>query len=348
MNSAPHAAPEDASPHERARLRRELLYRAALATGLMVLLVIGLTIYDEAPAPPPAANAPLPVTRAPVVTGAPDAASAPPADAAADHETAVPAPQARDPVAGADDPCVAKPDAGDAPGDAEAPYGEAANAAHAADAAQRAVAPADEGRRGAAPADLPPAAQHDALPPPDRPASGDGDAAAVVPAPSPPPQAARSVAQRSVGAPASRVPPSASGRYQLQIGRFGDVEAAARLRDELAGDGHAASVLTRVAVGPFAERRAAQDVLARLRRERALRGVLVAATAGGGHLVQLGVFANRGNAERLRGELAGAGYPVVTDARVVVGPYAQRGDADAALAVLRGARGLEAAIVALP
>jgi cell division septation protein DedD len=338
MNGAPHAAPEDVSPHERARLRRELLYRAALATGLMVLLVIGLTIYDEAPAPPPAADAPLPVTRAPVVTGAPDAASAPPADAAADHETAVPAPQARDPVAGADDPCVAKPDAGDEPGDAEAPYGEAANAAHAADAAQRAVAPAD----------LPPAAQHDPLPPPDRPASGDGDAAAVVAAPSPPPQAARSVAQRSVGAPASAVPPSASGRYQLQIGRFADVEAAARLRDELAGDGHAASVLTRVAVGPFAERRAAQDVLARLRRERALRGVLVAATAGGGHLVQVGVFANRGNAERLRGELAGAGYPVVTDARVVVGPYAQRGDADAALAVLRGARGLEAAIVALP
>lgn len=337
MNSAPHAAPEDASPHERARLRRELLYRAALATLLMVLLVIGLTIYDEAPAPPPAADAPLPVTRAPVVTEAPDAASAPPDDAAADHDRAATKPLVRDPVAGADDPCVAKPDAGDAPGDAEAPRSEVTNAAHAADAAQRAVAPAD----------MPPGAQHDPLTPPDRPASGDGDAAAVPPAPSPPPQAARSVAQRAVGAPASPVQPSASGRYQLQIGRFADPEAAERLRDELAGDGHAASVLTRVAVGPFAERRAAQDALARLRRERALRGVLVAATAGSGHLVQVGVFANRSNAERLRGELAAAGHPVVTDARVVVGPFAQRGEADAALAVLRDARGLDAAIVAL-
>ena len=53
-------------------------------------------------------------------------------------------------------------------------------------------------------------------------------------------------------------------------------------------------------------------------------------TAGGGFLVQVGVFSNLDNAEDLRKKLADAGIPAQIEARVQVGPFATQAEAAAA------------------
>lgn len=54
------------------------------------------------------------------------------------------------------------------------------------------------------------------------------------------------------------------------------------------------------------------------------------ARAGGGYLVQVGVFSNLGNAEELRKRLVDAGIPAQIEARVQVGPFATQAEASAA------------------
>ena len=51
--------------------------------------------------------------------------------------------------------------------------------------------------------------------------------------------------------------------------------------------------------------------------------------------LQLGIFSNFTNAEELRGKLEAAGIPTTVEARVRAGPFATRGEADAARVKLR-------------
>ncbi|HWV17717.1 MAG TPA: SPOR domain-containing protein, partial [Rhodocyclaceae bacterium] len=53
-------------------------------------------------------------------------------------------------------------------------------------------------------------------------------------------------------------------------------------------------------------------------------------TPGQGYLVQMGVFSNIANAEELKGRLDKAGIPAHIEARVQVGPFKNKVEAEAA------------------
>ncbi|THF60232.1 SPOR domain-containing protein [Pseudothauera rhizosphaerae] len=118
----------------------------------------------------------------------------------------------------------------------------------------------------------------------------------------------------------------------VQLGVFGARANAERLRDDLAQAGFPARIESRVVLGPFPDRAAAQ-----------------AAQAGlpAGYAVQLGVFGAWDEAERLRDELTRAGSPARIENRVVLGPFPDRAVAEAAQAGLKRA-GRSAGIVVPP
>lgn len=367
------AAPEprrDADVPDHARTRAQLLRRAAFAAALMVLLAIGLALYeDDEPAPGPLVEAPLPLTRA--RPAADTAAGTPPAAAGSASERAGPGGPAHAAVGA--QPSVAESGV-QAEDTASAPpaAGEASEAARIG--VEAPAAAAEGGEEGDVPRADPRSATEPRAQAPDAPPavtaaletradSARATAAAAEAAATEAAAAAETAADaadagateagaavaastRPEGARAPSPQSQALARFQLEVGGFDDIAQADRLRDVLDADGHAARVLTRVAVGPFPARAAARDALDRLRRERSLRGVLIAAPDGG-LLVQVGVFADRGNAERLDRGLAEAGYPVVTHARIVLGPYAGRSAADAVAAALRDQHGLDVAVKAL-
>ena len=66
--------------------------------------------------------------------------------------------------------------------------------------------------------------------------------------------------------------------------------------------------------------------------------------ARGDFFVQVGVFANPGNAEELRAKLKAAGIPTLVETRVQIGPFASRQDATVAQAKLK-ALGLDGGMV---
>jgi DedD protein len=63
--------------------------------------------------------------------------------------------------------------------------------------------------------------------------------------------------------------------YMLQLGVFGDPSNADSLRDELDGVGFPAHVQSRVVIGPYADRKAAQAAHDKLRQERKLEGMII-------------------------------------------------------------------------
>ena len=65
-------------------------------------------------------------------------------------------------------------------------------------------------------------------------------------------------------------------------------------------------------------------------RPATLEPAIARASAGGGFLLQVGVFSNLGNAEELRKKLADADIPAQIEARVQVGPFATRAETAAA------------------
>lgn len=75
--------------------------------------------------------------------------------------------------------------------------------------------------------------------------------------------------------------------------------------------------------------------------EARVDGVLIPAAAlaagGAGYRVQLGVFADAGNALKLYEQLAAEGYPASIQSRVVIGPFADRAAAEKARQDLRRA-----------
>ena len=66
---------------------------------------------------------------------------------------------------------------------------------------------------------------------------------------------------------------------------------------------------------------------------------------GPGYLIQLGVFLDTANAESMRRELERKGYPAHLQARVVLGPYPDRGSALAAQEKIRRERKLDGMIL---
>lgn len=74
--------------------------------------------------------------------------------------------------------------------------------------------------------------------------------------------------------PLAAVQPGGEGIY-LQLGVFGDVSNALAVYERLAEAGMEARIQSRVVVGPFADRRAAERAQAALRKAREPEGILV-------------------------------------------------------------------------
>ena len=284
------------------RRRKALLYRAALACVVMLLLVVGLTLYDEPPedAPPPVerievAPAPLEVAPSPVerVTTEPPALPEDSQDEVLEGSEEAPGVDAdvlhEDPSTVQDGQTVDQ-DVGDSAAGMVAP---------------EPVAPSVE--------------------------------------PVVPPTRAQPAPRRP--APAATVAPAAQSGYLVRLGDYantGDVERAVA---ELQAAGYPARSQWRVSAGTYPTRAAAIEAMRVLERSHRQRGLVVQLPAGG-HVVQLGVFGEVANADGLERRVRAWGYPVVRDARIVLGPYADRSAADAAAAELGQARGLQAVVVA--
>lgn len=101
-------------------------------------------------------------------------------------------------------------------------------------------------------------------------------AAHTQPAPPPAPAPAAAVA-RTPAKPAAPLPDG----FQVQLGVFGDAANADALRQELARRGLPARVETRVVLGPYKDRRAAEAAQAAARREGHGPGVIVPPKGGG-------------------------------------------------------------------
>ena len=306
------------------RRRRSLLYRAALASVVMVLLVIGLSLYEgEAPSGPQVSGVvssplALPVTPTLAIEEAVAPGSVPitvPPDASLAVVEA-------DGEAGPTDTVDAHASEEDA---ASPPVADSATAAAARGA------DTEDGGDGA-----PGPSSQDAVPPAQAQVNA-GTAARSAEAPAV--AVTRPVASRSA--------PTAQ-RYQVRLGGFVEPDAAMTLQGALAARGHLAQTQTRVAVGPYRVRADAERTLARLRTEQGLRGLLIQAPDNGGFAVQVGVFGEAANAERLARRLEAAGLPVQVQRRVVLGPYADRDAAEAAIVAVGGVQGAAGVIVALP
>lgn len=124
---------------------------------------------------------------------------------------------------------------------------------------------------------------------------------------------------------------AANERFRLQLGDFQALGAANSLRDAATASGYPAEVLHRVVIGPFATRDAARKTAERV------KGYAVAGADAAKWWVQLGVFGDFGNAERLRATHVAEGRKAVVQGRVELGPYAGRTVADQVLAALREA-----------
>lgn len=70
-------------------------------------------------------------------------------------------------------------------------------------------------------------------------------------------------------------PPPPGNGYMVQLGVFTDTENAATLLLELAAAGHPAYLQSRVVLGPYPSKAAAQQAQEKIRRERKLDGMIV-------------------------------------------------------------------------
>lgn len=126
---------------------------------------------------------------------------------------------------------------------------------------------------------------------------------------------------------------SAEGRFRVESTEFAAHDTVREYANNIEEAGAPVVVLRRVAAGPF-DNRAAADALRRQVREDHALDALVSGGADSGWRVQLGVFASEKNALALREQLVAAGTRVSVEARVQVGPYATRSDAETVRAAL--------------
>lgn len=194
----------------------------------------------------------------------------------------------------------------------------------------------------AAPAAPEPAAQP-AVPPEETPAVGpqnahlqdtppplpEGDAATPAPATEAAPAAAR--AGRPGATPEAAVAPPSASRSSAVVSEPAVPESTAR---------PGAPAASAAPASPTDAPRAA-DRPARTEPAAPAPPALTRSPAGG-YVVQAGVFSHTANAEELRAKLALHGIPAQIEARVLVGPFRTRAEADRARAQMR-ALGLEGA-----
>lgn len=294
------------------RVRRRLLTRAAVAAGVMLLMLAGLVFFggdegDESEPPTPVA--------APGLATAPPAAPLAPAASETDVVTvdetrSVPAEAAMadQALAAPAELGMVAPTAGFEPAPAPAEVAAAAVSGPGA----RMLAPA-------APARATTVDRNPAGPAAERSRSGSNAAA-------------------TTGA--------ATTGFTAHLGEYGALDKAERLREALAEQGLPAAIVRRVVIGPAETRKAAERIVARLRQDDKVTGFIVPAAGGKGFLVQAGVFAEPANAEVLRRRLSTPARKATIQGRVVLGPYERREDAEAALARVRSERKLAGTVVA--
>lgn len=306
------------------RMRRRLLTRAAIAGGVMILMLAGLMLFggdDDSgtgtPAPVTAAGTSTMLTLPPVATLRP----------------AAPAPEA---------PVEAEATVTVSPGDVAAQ--------HAADAVAPLVSHEPE----------PQPIADDIVSPEEDAAAAEPIAAGQIQAPEAlraPPAPQERVSQTATASNATRqirpaaAPSVATGSiagdgFSAHLGEYGTLENAERLRAALAAQGLPAALVRRVVLGPVATRKAAEQMAAKLQQERKVAGFIVPDTGGKGFLVQTGVFAERANAEAQQRRLSTSTRKASIQARVVLGPYPSREEAEAVLAKVRGERKIAGTIVA--
>lgn len=232
---------------------------------------------------------------------------------------------------------------------------------------EREVAPVEAGPETASESE--PASESESEPEDPQGAGSDEDGADVEAAPEPEPETSPEAAEASPDAPDA----SADGRWLVQVAVFSSRDTAESIRQRLVDLGHRTNMdvlirdraeLFRLRTGPYDTESVA---------ERA-RGQIAATVAGVDPVVredpdpagsqgrrglsaQVGSFASRNNAERLSGQLRGAGYDAFmheeesggrTIWRVRVGIYDDRDEAERLLDELNEEQGLKGIVVSHP
>lgn len=307
------------------RMRRRLLTRAAIAAGVMILMLAGLMLSGDDDGP--SAEAPATKTTA----GTSTMLTLPPV------ATLRPAPPAPEAPVGTEATAAVSPDD--------------AAVAHAVDASAPPVSPAPES----------PPTGGGIVSPAEGSEAAEPIAAGQVRAPDAPPRAppasqdradrAATASSAARQAPAALAPSMAAGGiaaagFSAHLGEYGALDKAERLRAALAGQGLPAALVRRVVLGPAPTRKAAEQMAAKLQRERKVAGLIVPDVGGKGFLVQTGVFAERANAEAQQRRLSTSTRKASIQARVVLGPYPTRDEAEAVLAKVRSERKIAGVIVA--
>ena len=119
----------------------------------------------------------------------------------------------------------------------------------------------------------------------------------------------------------------------MRIGEFMPLNQAQSLLKDVLTQKESAAIQQRVTVGSFPNRAAARAEQARLAQNG--HGDSVIVRGDNGFTVQLGVFPRASNAERLVQNLRTAGFNADSAARVTVGPFSSRTEAEQALAKIR-------------
>ncbi|MGM0657441.1 MAG: SPOR domain-containing protein [Pseudomonadota bacterium] len=232
--------------------------------------------------------------------------------------------------------------------------------------------------RDDASADDPPPAVPESEPPSESESESESDAAEPEPE-----SAAESESPESGRAPDEASPPETDsdagagqislGDWVVQVASFGSVESADEVRARLEALGHTVardeivrgqSVLHRLRTGPYASREAAEQALQQISAtvagvEPVVREVDRDLRAGmdAGFAVQVGSFVSEDNAESETERLAGLEFESFrfseqvgerTIWRVMVGPVAERGEAETLKARLVEQAGVEGLVVSYP
>lgn len=342
-----------------ARRQRRTLTRALIAICVMVVLALLLWLFgtDETPEPERTASAPAQPNE-PTLILPPLPPLTQDGGMAADGDLALPTTdlaQASAPEeAVADDVVAPEPEV-----QAEAPAPEAPMPEAPAPLPAPAPVPLPPPAPVAAPEPAAPATFEPAAPPAPAPAPAPAAKPPVEPAappvkPAPPePPAAKAPAKAAAAAPAPAAQPKAEpqaapapkegGAYAVRIGEFMPLNQAQSLLKDVLTQKESAAIQQRVTVGSFPNRAAARAEQARLAQNG--HGDSVIVRGDNGFTVQLGVFSRASNAERLEQQLRAAGFDVNSAARVTVGPYASRAEAEQALAKIRNKNSVTGQII---
>lgn len=138
--------------------------------------------------------------------------------------------------------------------------------------------------------------------------------------------------------------PPAKGSYRIVVGDFLEPTAAGQLRAQIDQAGYTLTMQNRVAVGPYHDKTSAEETVTKLQQTQQVRGIVMA-TGQGQWIVQVGVFSDAANAQKLRRQLSSAGYPAQVHMRPLVGPFNNKKSADQALQKLQQSSSLSGTVI---